>query len=163
MLSLNGAIQVTATAAVRIRIDGGNPEIEGGVVHRVIPPKTPAQWCELYGVTVENDVAILYKAVSDDFKSAYGFDYTPGTVPVAPDWDGGKRECGGGLHFVSTPRCGLSYCDSATRYVACPVALADISVHENPEYPDKIKARRCCAAVWECNEDGERVDAASPA
>jgi len=161
MLAVNGPVKVTATAEVRIRIDGGDPEIEGGNVHRVIPPKTAAEWCAAYEVAVENGIAILYKAVSDSFQSGWGFGYTPGTVPVAPDWDGGKEECGGGLHFCATPGRARGYFVNATRYVACPVALADTVVHENAKYPDKIKARGCCGPVWECDREGKRIEAAA--
>lgn len=156
MLSITGKAQVKATAEVRIRIDGGDPEVSGGVVHRVIPPTTPRAWAEMYGAVLTDDNTVtLYKAVHDDFRSAHGLSYAPGTVPIAPDWDGGVAECGGGLHFCATPHAAAAYDASATRFVACPVKLSDLAVVENPSYPNKIKGKCCCGPVYECDEDGE--------
>ena len=39
------------------------------------------------------------------------------------------------------------------------VALKDIAVHPNGDYPEKVKARGCCAPVWEVDENGVRVEA----
>ena len=102
-------------------------------------------------------VALVYKAVNDDFSSPYGTSYAPGTVPVAPDWDGGIRECGGGLHFSPTPAHALSFHSDAKRFLACPVALSDISVHKDAAYPEKIKARGCCMPVYEVDIHMRRV------
>jgi hypothetical protein len=77
-------------------------------------------------------------------------------------WDGGKKECGCGLHFCAQPLAAANYYSNATRYIACPVALADMALVDKPEYPDKIKARGCCGPVWECNLDGERIKEATP-
>jgi hypothetical protein len=105
----------------------------------------------------------LFKAVGDNFISPKGGNYTPGTIPSAPDWDGGKIECGGGLHFSPAPRMARVFNDSAKRYVACPVALADIVVHPDGDYPEKVKSRGCCAPVWECDIDGKPEAKAKPA
>ena len=43
--------------------------------------------------------------------------------------------------------------------VACPVALTDIAIHPNPECPDKIKARGCCAPVYEVDYRGKPIAA----
>jgi hypothetical protein len=159
ILAIRGRCKVTATAEVRIRIDGGDPEVSGGVVHRVPPITSPSAWCERYDIPVADGVAVLFKCLSESFSSHWGFDYTPGTTPVAKDWDGGKKECGGGLHFCPTPGHARGY-QQGLRYVACPVALADMAVVPNPEYPDKIKAAGCCAPVWECDRDGKRIEVA---
>jgi hypothetical protein len=42
--------------------------------------------------------------------------------------------------------------------MACPVALKDIVVHPDGLYPDKIKAKGCCAPVWEVDSDGNKVE-----
>lgn len=46
---------------------------------------------------------------------------------------------------------------SSTRFVACPVRLADISVHPNGDYPNKVKARAVSGKVYEVDEDGDRI------
>ena len=43
------------------------------------------------------------------------------------------------------------------RFVACPVRLADIVVHPNGIYPDKVKASGVCAPVYEVDQDGAPV------
>jgi len=45
------------------------------------------------------------------------------------------------------------------RYVACEVAVADIVVHARPDYPDKIKARRC-KVLYEVDREGNRIEEA---
>ena len=42
-------------------------------------------------------------------------------------------------------------------FVACPVRLADIVVHPNGIYPDKVKASGVCAPVYEVDPDGAPV------
>lgn len=54
-----------------------------------------------------------------------------------------------------------SIAPGATKFVACPVALRDIVVRENPQYPTKVKARKCCGLVYEVTIDGERIDRAN--
>lgn len=152
-LSLLGhGIVARTTATVALLIDGG-AVAEGG---RAIPVRrsTPQEWCDYYGVPVADGIAILYKAIDDGFVSPYGGDYRPGSVPEAPDWDGGMAERGGGLHFAPTPAVARSFHDEASRFVGCPVALADMIVHADATAPKKIKASRCCGPVFEVDEDG---------
>jgi hypothetical protein len=114
-------------------------------------------WCEYYGVAVDDGVATLFKAVADDYTTYHGGSYLPGTEPLAPDWDGGERECGAGLHFSPRPTFALMHPDDQARFVACPVRAADIVVHANGLYPDKVKAPGVCAPVYEVHEDGTPV------
>jgi hypothetical protein len=105
---------------------------------------------------------VLYKVVDLSYRSPHGFDYTPGTTPEAPDWDGGQQECGHGLHFSPSPFHAERFAASDwwprdLRYVACPVRLADIVVHPNGAYPDKVKAPRCAGPVYEVDLKGDPV------
>ena len=51
---------------------------------------------------------------------------------------------------------------AATRYVACPVALADLrSPVASDVSPAKVKARRVCGPIWEVDRFGK--PAAGPA
>jgi hypothetical protein len=131
--------------------------IRGGTVIKILAIKTAADWCEFYGASVKRGVATLYKALDDGYKSGRGFAYVPGTKPAAPDWDGGKAECGGGLHFCAHPLDALGFMTEAVRFVACPVRLKDIAVHANAEYPNKVKAPRCCGPVYEVDRYGQRL------
>ena len=123
-----------------------------------IPPIVTAQdWITYYGAALsptDPEVVILYKAVRDDYHSAYGFLYAFGTMPQAPDWDGGRDECGGGLHFCSTPSAAHDFDNQATRFMACPIRVADIVIHQSPSYPTKIKAPGVCAPIWEVDRFG---------
>jgi len=92
-----------------------------------------------YGAKIQDDKAILYKAVREDFRSAHNFLYEPGTSPGCADWDGGKSECGGGLHFCADPLTAKRFDSEATRFVACPVLLSEIVVHENANLSSKNK------------------------
>jgi hypothetical protein len=160
-LCVKGAVKVTAAAAVAIAVLGGSPLITGGGFVSRKDISTPAKWCDFYGARVSGGVAILFKAVKQDFTppchAGNGVVYTPGTSPVAPDWDGGKKECGGGLHFSPTIPATLKFHSDNPRWMACPVALADLVVHPDGQYPEKVKARGCAAPIWEVGRDGVPV------
>jgi len=138
-----------------VSVQGSLVSLTGGIL---IPnPATPAEWCVLQGANIESDTAILFKAVGKDFKSAHGMSYAPGSSPEAPDWDGGQAECGGGLHFVAHPWEGLQFNRRACRFVACRVPLAEIVVHQDAQYPNKVKAPRVLEC-WEVDIDGKRIE-----
>jgi len=143
----SGSAQVHASKYVAVTDYGPQTRINGGVHIVIRKPTTPAEWCELHGATVDEGIVTLYKAVDDDYATGQsrgrGIYYTPGATPEAPDWDGGKAECGGGLHFTARPWEARAFNRAATRYIACPVALEDLAApHLNAMYPAKIKARR---------------------
>ena len=155
-----GSSHVVATKFVAVRQHPGKSTVSGGVIIAVPAPKTPADWCEFYGAKHDGEVAILFKAVGDDYRSPHRTNYAPGTMPEAEDWDGGQAECGGGLHFCAHPLAALGFNDSAKRFVACPVRLVDISVHPSPCYPNKIKAKRVCAPIYEVDRYGSKLETA---
>ena len=118
---------------------------------------TPLGWCEYAGAAEASaGTRILYKGLDSEFRSAHGTVYLPGTEVVAPDWDDGAAECGGGLHFCANAAATLQFADDAAKFVACEVALADMAAHEFPRYPSKIKAR-AARVLYECDVHGERV------
>ena len=52
----------------------------------------------------------------------------------------------------------LDFDPDATRFIACPVALADMrSPQSNDHYPNKVKARRVCGPMYEVDRYGEAV------
>jgi len=159
------AAKVFATAFVAITILSARATVEGGV--QITPPDitTGAAWCEHYGVDVGDDgIATLYKAVDEAWCSPHGFAYVPGTTPEAPDWDGGKQECGGGLHFCPQSWMVERWFEDWKHIVACPVRVEDISAHGfEADYPDKCKARRVCEPIFEVDINGKRIDAPAKA
>jgi len=149
--------KVTAGKYVSVHKQSALAEIHGGVVIETPAIVNMDTWCDVYGVNIEDKKVVLYKAVGEDYRSPHGTDYTPGTTPEAMDWDGGKEECGGGLHFSPHPAMAMAFNISAKRFVACPVSIEDIVIHPNATMPQKVKARRCCGPVWECDIDGNRI------
>jgi hypothetical protein len=104
-----------------------------------------------------NGIAVLYKAVRSDYKSSHGMSYAPGTTPKAPDWDGGKEECGGGLHFSFAPFAAKDFDSEAVLFVACPVKVSEIIVHKHAQHPGKIKAPRVAEPCWEVDIYGNKI------
>ena len=155
-----GACKIIAAAFVTVSVLSPTVTVEGGV-QVVVPDTTTGEaWCDYHGVEVVKGVATLYKAVDADFKSAYGMSYAPGSTPEAPDWDGGKAECGGGLHFFAHPWLADRWVTDWKHIVACPVRVDEIAAHGfGADYPDKVKAPRVCAPVYEVDVDGKRVAA----
>ena len=151
---------VQATPYVAVTVHGVRTKVTGGVRIDLPEITTAEAWCEFYGVQVADGVATLFKALNGDYVSGYGCSYAPGSTPVAKDWDGGRQECGGGLHFSPRPFSALRFAGDAVRFVACPVALADIRPPKPGDlYGDKVKARGCAGPVWECDIDGEPIKA----
>jgi len=153
-------VTVTAGPYTAVHQHSERAQITGGVVIQVPRPITAESWCAFYGVQVSDGVAIVFKAVrGDDYQSAHKVTYAPGTLPEAPDWDGGREECGGGLHFSPHPAMALSFDEAAARFVACPVALADMRPPTlNDQYPEKVKARRVCQPIYEVDRRGRRLE-----
>ena len=162
-----GSASVRASKYVAVTVDHRKPcckpTISGGVLIEIQPPETARDWCEIYGVPIGDDgLVTLYKGVDDDYATSHsraaGIFYVPGSTPAAPDWDGGKAECGGGLHFSPHAFMARRYAENTTRFVACPIRLDEIVVHTNAEYPDKTKAPRVAAPIWEVDADGNCIE-----
>ncbi len=159
-LSILGKVIAKASAKVAVLVDGTAAKVTGGRVTRV-KRSTAQEWCDYYGVKVERGIAILYKSVHQDYLNGHNrsFSWKPGTVPECKDWDA-KVECGSGLHFSPSPEMAREFFSDNPRYLACPVRLKDIVVHPDGEYPQKVKAKKCAGPIWECDIDGERIEAA---
>jgi hypothetical protein len=144
--------------AVIIIMPGATVDATGGMMFTVPAITTMTQWCGYYGIPVVDGQVVLYKAVRDDYRSARGVLYAPGSMPEAPDWDGGEAECGGGLHLTCHPHFGVtaSFGDpQATRFLACPVRLEDVRPPQpSDQYPEKVKVRRICGPIVEVDRHG---------
>ncbi len=152
------ALKISVTASVVVmRYDEGKSDVKGGQIINAIKPQTAQEWCEFYALEVNDNIVVLYKAVTANYTSLHGMRYMPGTIPEASDWDGGELECGGGLHFSPTPFMAKMFKCDAVRFVACPINITDIVVHPNGDYPQKIKARGCYAPVWEVDINGKAI------
>ena len=158
---LKGSSDAVGSKYSSITIHGQKVHVKGGVQIKIPEVFTAKEWCDYYGVEVKKGIATLFKAVDDDYSTnnarAKGIFYTPGSKPIAPDWDGGKAECGGGLHFSAHPMMALDFNPKAKKFIACPIRLKDIHPCKNAQYPSKIKTKSVCGAVWEIDRNGKRV------
>jgi hypothetical protein len=157
-LHVRGSVSVIAAAAVAILVSGGSPKIEGGGFIQRVDIGTPQKWCDCYGVEVRGGMALVGKIVGDGYVSKRGYEYPIGGKPLAVDWDGGEKECGGGLHFSPVPEMAREFDPTGEHRLICPVALTDMAVHPDGEYPQKCKARAVASPLWEVDARGEPID-----
>jgi hypothetical protein len=150
--------QVTATKYVAVTQQDKQAKIKGGVLIKLPTIRTAHQWCDFYDVPIKAGIAILYKALRNNYKTSRGFLYAPNTTPSAPDWDGGEQECGGGLHFSPKPFMALAFDNEATKFMACPVLVKEIKVHKNPSFPGKVKAPRIFKPCYEVDINGNKLN-----
>ena len=105
-------------------------------------------------MTVTDGTATLYKAVSSQWTTSRGTDYSPGTLPTCDDWSD-DSECGGGLHFSPSPMEASAYYPEATRFLAVGVAVDTL----RPILGSTPKAKAPCvvAPCREVDVDGREV------
>ena len=158
---LRGSSHAVGSKYSSITLHGQTVHAKGGMQIKIPEILTAKEWCDYYGVEVKKGIATLFKAVDDDYSTlnarSKGIFYTPGSMPIAPDWDGGKAECGGGLHASCHPTAALYFNPQAKKFVALPVRLKDFKPYANAQYPDKVKFKSVCAPVWECDKCGNKI------
>ena len=151
-----GSSTVRASSCVAVHLHSGLATIDGGVVIDVTTVNDTAEkWCAHHGVEVTDGIATVYKAVSDQWTTPRGADYTPGSTPEATDW-ADHAACGQGLHFGPTPAHALAYLPDATRFVAVGVELA--TLRPIPGGTAKCKAPKVVRACVEVDLDGNEVE-----
>ncbi len=130
-----------------------------GLIQIFRNPDCIEEWLSIYEVPIKNGKVILYKAVGKYYRSYYDskFHYRPGSIPRASDWDDGKKECGGGLHFCPTIDHAISFFPGYSHLIACPVKVDDIVYRSKSYFPTKIKARGCCAPIWKVDKFGKKI------
>ena len=154
-LNIKGAVTGKVHAKTAVTIHGKKSKIIGGK-KLFLDLSTPKAWCEYYGIQIKGQKALLFKGLRSDFKSARNGDYTPGTIPICEDWDGGKLECGKGYHLSPHPQMTKEFC-TPEKFVAGWVSFKDMAVHPDGDCPQKCKIHKYAEPVWECDEHGERV------
>jgi len=129
---------VSASKYVAIHKHSKRTKVTGGVVieTKTLTDPTAADWAEYYGLDVVDGIVTVYKGVDDNYTTPRGADYSPGATPAAADWKP-TQQCGNGLHFSPSPGHTFDYNADATRFLACPVRLAELIV-----IGDKVKAPR---------------------
>jgi hypothetical protein len=147
---------VRACAGVAVHLHSAAVSLKGGVVldHTKDDAMTAAEWCAYHGVKVSRGIATVFKAVDDRWTTSRGFDYSPGSKPVSPDWSD-TNDCGGGLHFGPTPVHAMAYFSEATKFVAVGVKLSELRPITGGTAKCKVpKVVRACVEV---NLDGEVI------
>jgi hypothetical protein len=140
------------------RHESSQINIPGAVILEAPKVTSAEDWCDYYGVDVEDGIATLFKAVGDDYVSSRGFAYEPGSEPECEDWNPDpKISCGFGLHFCPAPSVALGYRSDATKFVACQIAVSDIVLSRSSGIPDKVRAPKVARPVRECDIDGDPV------
>ena len=104
-------------------------------------------YLEREGVPIKDEIVMLYKKVSHEFKTQEG---TPnetlwqiGSIVTHPKWDPSKEECGiDKFHACSRPY----FCDdfrkqNGDRYIAVEIKVEDLYEWLAPLYPHKIAFR----------------------
>jgi hypothetical protein len=159
----SGSSTVRARKFNSVTIHGQKVHASGGVQIHIPDNFTAREWCDFYGVEIKKRIAILYKGLDADYSTdnarSRGLIYNPGTTPIAPDWDGGKAECGGGIHLSPTPRYTLDFNSGAKVFMAFPVKLSQIKPYKNAHYPTKVKVETVCAPIYEVDIDGKKKGA----
>ena len=145
-----------------ITLYGQKVSCKGGVQIHIPDNFTGREWCDFYGVEIKKRIAILYKGLDADYSTenarCRSLIYLTDTKPIAPDWDGGKAECGGGIHLSPTPRHTLEFNSTAKIFMAFPVKISQIKPYKNAQYPAKVKVETVCAPIYEVDIDGKRKE-----
>jgi len=140
----------TVTAGDRVAVHklSKAAKITGGVIIERPDLRDTQGWLEYHGIPItKSGKVVLFKAVDDNFKSGYGWDYSPGSKPVPEKWIP-ENSCGDGLHLCPTPFHALRCMNEATRFVACTVAVADIvTITEYDGSSDKCKVAKILKCV----------------
>jgi hypothetical protein len=126
-VSASGSASVSASRFVAVHLHSASARIMGGTVIDVTKLDLDSQvgWAEYHGIeTTDDGDLIVYKAVGDNLKSGYGFEYPIGETVTAPDWNPTAVR-GYGLHFSPSPAQAQAYHSEATRFLKCAVAPAD--------------------------------------
>ena len=136
-----GRAQIEATDGVSIIRHSLAATVSGGHVTDAVRFATPEEWCEYYGIDVDNGIGSSTRPSTKTSTRTTAPPTGPVQSPCAPDWDGGDRECGGGLHFSPRPTFALPAPGRLDALRRLPVRLVDMVVHPQGDYPDQVKAR----------------------
>jgi hypothetical protein len=151
-----GSGSVEAGKYVAVHLHSQRVILSGGVVIDMtqVAPTDLGDWCDLTGVQIVDGRLTVYKAVDDDLRSGYGFEYPIGTEVTDTRWRD-DHDCGGGLHFSPSPAAARAHFPEATHFLACTVAADEVRCID----ASKLKAPRA-TVVREVTLWREPVEAA---
>ena len=127
------------------------------------PISTTKEWLDSEGVEEINNLVIIYKRVSYDWKTQ---DYRPnetlwvvGSILEHSKWNPTQEECGEGkYHACSHPY----FCDEfrsliKDRYIAIEVSIDDLYIWPKAQYPHKVAFRKG-KVLFECDRYGKKIE-----
>ena len=127
----SGSATVEAAPYVAVHLFSARATVTGGVVIDIaaLDQHDPRTWCELQGVTIDDDGnAHLYKAVDDNLTAGHSWTptaYTLGSDPRCNQWLANNC-CGFGLHICPTAWQARDHYSDATRYLEVTAPLASL-------------------------------------
>ena len=127
----SGSATVEAAPYVAVHLLSARATVTGGVVIDIasLDQNDPRTWCEIHGVTIDDDGnAHLYKAVDDSLTAGHSWTpttYAIGSDPRCDEWLD-NNNCGGGLHVCPTAWQALDHYAEATRYLETAAPLDSI-------------------------------------
>ena len=120
-------------------------------------------WLTFHGFDCAQNLVVLYKRVSSDFRTQEGTSHEtkwiPGTIVTHSAWDPAQNECGASkFHAVARPWMADQFrWMKGDRYVAVEIDRSDLYAWRGtPDYPDKI-AFRTGRVLYECDRDGNEI------
>ena len=122
---------VEAAPYVAVHLFSARATVTGGVVIDIasLNQNDPRTWCELHGVTIDDDGnAHLYKAVDDNLTAGHSWTpttYAIGSDPRCNEWLN-SNSCGFGLHICPTAWQARDHYSEATRYLEVTAPLDSI-------------------------------------
>ena len=137
-------------------------KFDDAIVIKAVIRKGVEGWLEREGVVEVNGAVVLYKRVSSNFQTQENTPnettWTIGATLSHPIWDPKSGECGAGkFHACSRPYfCDEFRSEAGDVYVAIRIAVADLHVWENPQYPHKI-AFRAGEVLYRVDMWGEKI------
>lgn len=142
-----GSATVRAGSHTAVHLHSVDATVHGGVLidHTSVDLTAARVWAAYHGVDIITlagvEHMVVYKAVRDDLRSAYGSTYPIGGIVACDDF-ADTDACGAGLHFSPTPTQARLYDDDATRYLECHVRLDEWRPITSDSAAPKGKARR---------------------
>ena len=127
----SGSATVCAAPYVAVHLFSARATVTGGVVIDIasLDQNNPRTWCELHGVTIDDDGnAHLYKAVDDNLTAGHSWTptaYAIGSDPRCNQWLANNC-CGFGLHVCPTAWQARDHYSDATRYLEVTALVASL-------------------------------------
>ena len=135
---------VTASPCVAVHLHSGLAAIDGGVVIDVTTVNDTAEkWCAHHGVEVTDGIATVYKAVSDQWTTSRGADYTLAARQRPPTGRTTPRVAR--VYILGQPAHALACLPDATRFGSGRRRAGDPASH--PGWHSQMQGAQSCSRM----------------